>query len=249
MSSRITTFFLPSLLNPPDESWYSCTAVVIDILRASSTMITALANGASAIHPCLEVDEARALKERLDDALVGGERGGKPIEGFDCSNSPVDYSSDQVKGRPVVFTTTNGTFALSRVSNCREVLIGAFLNLSALCEGLRECRDVVLLCAGTNGRVTREDVLFSGAVADRLTAANPAAVYNDETRLAISAWRDVARQAGDLKKNLARSLQDTLGGRNLMKLGYVEDLDRVAEVDRYEIVPKWSQEQARIKVP
>ena len=232
MSSRITTFFLPSLLNPPDESWHSCTAVVIDILRASSTMITALANGASAIHPCLEVDEARALKERLDDALVGGERGGKPIE-----------------GRPVVFTTTNGTFALSRVSNCREVLIGAFLNLSALCDGLRECRDVVLLCAGTNGRVTREDILFSGAVADRLTAANPAAVYNDETRLAISAWRDVARQAGDLKKNLARSLQDTLGGRNLMKLGYVEDLDRVAEVDRYEIVPRWSQEQARIKVP
>ena len=189
MSSRITTFFLPLLLNPPDESWYSCTAVVIDILRASSTMITALANGASAIHPCLEVDEARALKERLDDALVGGERGGKPIEGFDCSNSPVDYSSDRVKGRPVVFTTTNGTFALSRVSNCREVLIGAFLNLSALCDGLRECRDV------------------------------------------------------------ARSLRDTLGGRNLMKLGYVEDLDRVAEVDRYEIVPKWSQEQARIKVP
>ena len=249
MSSRITTFFLPSLLNTPDESWHSCTAVVIDILRASSTMITALANGASAIHPCLEIDEAMALKARLEDALVGGERGGEPIEGFDCSNSPADYSGDRVRGRPVVFTTTNGTRALSQVSNCREVLIGAFLNLSALSNGLRDCRDVVLLCAGTNGCVTREDVLFSGAVADRLTAANPDAVYNDETRLAISAWRDVAQQPGDLKKNLARSLKDTLGGRNLMKLGYVEDLERVAEVDRYEIVPKWSQEHARIKVP
>ncbi len=249
MIQQIDTYFLPSLLDPSSKSFLQSSAVVIDILRASSTIVTALAHGASAIYPCLEIEEARQVKAGLNGALVGGERGGKPISGFDCSNSPADYSQDRVEGRPVVFTTTNGTRALSHVSDCQEVLVGAFLNLSALCDRLQSRSHLLLLCAGTNGAITREDVLFAGAVADRLMTESPNHSVNDETMLARAAWRQVAGLAGDVKVNLAESLKETLGGRNLLKLGYGDDLSRVADLDRFDIVPRWRREEGLIKVP
>lgn len=249
MLQQIDTYLLPSLIHSTSTYFLQSTAVVIDILRASSTMVTALAHGATAIYPCLEVDEARQIKAGLADALVGGERGGKPIDGFDCSNSPADYSSERVKDRPVVFTTTNGTRALSHVSDCQEVLIGSFLNLSALCDRLQSRSHILLLCAGTNGTITREDVLFAGAVTDRLRAENPESAANDQAMLAQAAWRQVEGLAGDVKLNLAESLKETLGGRNLLKLGYGDDLTRVADIDRFDIVPEWRRAQGLIKVP
>lgn len=249
MIQQIDTYLLPSLLNSSSETFLQSTAVVIDILRASSTMVTALGQGATSIYPCLEVEEALQIKAGLTDALVGGERGGKPIDGFDCSNSPADYSAERVRDRPVVFTTTNGTRALSHVSDCQEVLIGSFLNLSALCDQLQTRSHILLLCAGTNGMVTREDVLFAGAVADRLRATHPESVGNDQTALARAAWKQVEGMAGDVKLNLAESFKETLGGRNLLKLGYGDDFSRVADIDRYDIVPDWRREQGLIKVP
>ena len=111
MPSRITTTFLPDLLagRPIDRT--RTTAVVIDILRASTTIVTALAQGARGVWPCVEIEQAERLRGQMTDSILGGERGGKPIEGFDCSNSPADYSQARVAGRPVVFTTTNGTWA------------------------------------------------------------------------------------------------------------------------------------------
>src|SRR5262249_9659060 len=121
------------------------TAVVIDVLRATSTEITALANGAEAIFPAATVEEARALKEKTPSLLLAGERHGLPPEGFDLGNSPREFTAEKVKGRKIVHTTTNGTLAWLACRNAAETLGAAFLNLNAVTERLRRKGGPVLL--------------------------------------------------------------------------------------------------------
>ena len=103
--------------------------------------------------------------------ILGGERGGLPIPGFDLGNSPAEYTRERVAGKTVVFTTTNGTRAMQRCKQASRVLLGAFVNFSAVCRELGGVEQVVLVCAGTDGHVTREDTLFAGAVVDDLARA------------------------------------------------------------------------------
>jgi 2-phosphosulfolactate phosphatase len=162
--TSIQAHFLPQLTTP--EALAGQTVVVIDVLRATTVITTALAAGARRVIPCLEVDEARQIAARLpkNEVLLGGERHGLPIEGFDLGNSPADYTAERVAGRTLVFTTTNGTQAMRQCHQARRVLIGAFVNLRAVVAALTESESVHLLCAGTNGAITREDVLLAGAI-------------------------------------------------------------------------------------
>src|SRR5262249_37810461 len=114
-------------------------AVVIDVLRASTTIIHALAAGCTAVRPCTEVDEARALagEMRAGRVLLGGERGGEPLAGFDLGNSPRTYTRKLCQGTTLVLTTTNGTRALLRAAEAERVLVAGFVNYSAVCEQLR----------------------------------------------------------------------------------------------------------------
>src|SRR5438874_11853400 len=126
---QIDVYLLPALVEPAELA--GKTVVVIDVLRATTTIITALANGATQVIPCLEIDEARkAAADFGSPAILGGERGGRPIAGFDLGNSPAEYSREQVAGKTVVFTTTNGTRALLRCKAARRVLLGAFISFS-----------------------------------------------------------------------------------------------------------------------
>ncbi|MFM9195860.1 MAG: 2-phosphosulfolactate phosphatase, partial [Planctomycetia bacterium] len=154
-------------------------AVVIDVLRASTTIISALAHGAVAVQPVPTVDQARALSaacpgraggSESSRALLGGERGGLRIDGFDLGNSPLEYSSDRVAGRRIVITTTNGTAALDAALPATEVLIGAILNRTAVAARARSLAAmhgapaIQLVCAGTGGEMTEEDLLAAGAI-------------------------------------------------------------------------------------
>src|SRR5262245_39532454 len=122
---QIDVFLLPALVEP--AALAGKTAVVIDVLRATTTIVQALATGAKEIVPLQEVDEARRLAEKLGEgAILGGERGGVLIPGFDLGNSPAEYTAAKVAGKTVVFTTTNGTRALQRCKMAERVLIGAF---------------------------------------------------------------------------------------------------------------------------
>src|SRR5438132_9688378 len=130
MSGRLFAHFLPTLMDP--DELRDGTAVVIDVLRASTTICHALAAGAREVIPCLEVEEARrvAADNSGSRPMLGGEREGVRIEGFDLGNSPGEYRPDTVGGRTVVFTTTNGTRAMLGCRSARRVLIGSFVNFS-----------------------------------------------------------------------------------------------------------------------
>ena len=112
MTNQLNVHLLPELANPHDLAGH--TSIVIDTLRASTTITTALENGAEKIIPCLTVEEARQLANDRPGALLGGERGGKPLPGFDFGNSPAEYEPNRVAGKTIVFTTTNGTKAMTR---------------------------------------------------------------------------------------------------------------------------------------
>ncbi len=238
---------LPQLVAPEELAGSTC--VVIDVLRATTTITHALAAGAREVLPCLTVEEARqkAASYAPGKAILGGERGGVRIEGFDLGNSPTDYTPASVGGKTVVFTTTNGTAAMQHCAQASEVLLAAFANLESVCEKLKSTEKIDVLCAGTCGQITLEDVLLAGAIVDRLVQALPptAAEFeweiNDQARLARLAWREaVANRAvsTSIDAALATALRDTQGGRNLQRLGLQADIDTAAQVNRFALVPR-----------
>jgi 2-phosphosulfolactate phosphatase len=148
------------------------TAVVIDVLRATSVMVTAFDHGVKRIIPVLEPDEAFQMKASLpDNALLGGERSAERIPGFDLDNSPYSYQSKEMMGRTIVMTTTNGTKAIRASRSAEQVLIGSFLNADAMIKFLQQAEKIVLVCAGTNGRYTLEDGLCAGYIMQGLSQA------------------------------------------------------------------------------
>jgi 2-phosphosulfolactate phosphatase len=232
----------------PPEAVRGGVAVVIDVLRASTTIVTALAGGAVAVRPVAAVEEARSLATRLGAAaILGGERGGVRIPGFDLGNSPAEYTADRVAGRTVVITTTNGTAALAACEPAREVLVGAIVNRTAVAATARRLAKaaggatVHLVCAGTDGVVTAEDVLAAGAILDA-AASDPDAAGDDLDPAALAA-RDafrglVAAHSPDPSAALVRAFAAAPGGTNLVTLGMAGDLAICARIDALAIVPR-----------
>jgi 2-phosphosulfolactate phosphatase len=273
MYSTLAVHYLPSLTTPAELA--AGVVVVIDVLRASTTITTALAAGASEVIPCAEVEEARMRATELGrsagsennsgvaadriragnlEPLLGGERGGLPIDGFDLGNSPCEFTPELVAGRSIVFTTTNGTQALLACTTAQRVLIGSFVNLTAVVKELDGELPIHILCAGTRGRVTREDVLFAGAVVEKLvgTIVEDEAI-NDEARIARDDWihsmNGIRPQNRRANERLAEVLRDCQGGRNLINVGLQRDIPVAAEFDRYNFVPVFEAAHWRIVKP
>jgi 2-phosphosulfolactate phosphatase len=148
----------------PGEAARVPTGIVVDVLRATSTIVQALDAGYRTVYCCAEVEEARALKEELGDAVLGGERGGNPLPGFDLGNSPLEYLSPQAE--EVVITTTNGTRAVvGAAANCDHVLVGSMLNLDAVAATARgRGEDVEVVCAGLRGGPSEDDAYCAGRI-------------------------------------------------------------------------------------
>ena len=214
-------------------------AVVIDVLRATTGMTAALAEGAEQVITCEGVDQARRLAEQSSPRpLLCGERGCQPIEGFDLGNSPGEYVRDTVGGRSLILTTTNGTRAIAAAAGAKEVVVASFLNLTAVVRRLMGRQRVLLVCAGTEGTVTAEDVLLAGALAAFCHDSYRAEFDGDEAFLAEQYWRhafiEAAVPAADA---LADRLGQSAGGRNLPAAGYESDLKRCAVIDWTDVVP------------
>jgi 2-phosphosulfolactate phosphatase len=243
---------LPTLTG--SDELRDATAIVIDLLRASTTICHALAAGARQVIPCLEVEDARRIAAGLAPsiAVLGGERDGVRIDGFDLGNSPDEYRPETVDGRTVVFTTTNGTAALAQCRSARRVLIGSFVNFSAICGQLETDQQNHLICAGTRSKITREDVLCCGAIADRLVSLGAVGEsnLNDQARIARDAWLQ-AMYGTDVKnpgsnEALAQTMRETQGGRNLIGLGLDRDIVAAVQIDRLRVVPELNVETWRI---
>ncbi|HEX4145264.1 MAG TPA: 2-phosphosulfolactate phosphatase [Pirellulales bacterium] len=258
MPSEIRAYFLPQLVAPEDLA--GGVSVVIDVLRATTTITAALAAGAREVIPCLEVDDARRAAANLPpgQAVLGGERGGLKIDGFDLGNSPSDYTPASVGHKSLVFTTTNGTRAMLHAQAADEIWLAALVNLTAVVGRCVERKRIDLLCAGTGGKITREDVLLAGAIAARLTAsaddrqrsaADPSSpVLNDQAAIARDAWLLAVAEPGNrpMAERLRQQLRETQGGRNLAALGLEDDLADAAAIDRYTIVPRFDPRSGRI---
>ena len=241
---------LPTLIEPAALS--DGTAVIIDILRASSTIITALHNGAVRVVPCGTPEEAMRVRTAAapGTVLLGGERRGVRINGFDLGNSPVEYGPETVAGRTVAFTTTNGTKALLAAASAQSILIGAFLNRSALVARLqREHRPTHLICAGTDGVITGEDVLFAGAVvsellqtADGIGDSPPHWSLNDSAVIAMNhCTMAMSDSRSSPVSQLDSILRETRGGRNLSDLGYHSDIELCSRLDCSTSVPEYDR--------
>lgn len=162
---KIEVCFTPALLPLYDIT--DSIVVIIDILRASSSICYGIDNGAEGIIPVATVEEC--MEYGGGDFLLAAEREGCVVEGFDFGNSPFSYTAEKVKGKKIVLTTTNGTQALHESLRADKIIIGSFLNKSALCDFLhRQQQSVLLLCAGWKGMFNLEDMLFAGAVVNRL---------------------------------------------------------------------------------
>ncbi len=202
------------------------TCVVFDVLRATSTILTALFNGARRIYPVTTIEEALALREtHFPAALLCGERGGRRPDGFDLGNSPREYTADLVGGRDIITTTTNGTVALRACVGAAAVHAGAFLNLRALAAYLavrtRETRNLLLVCAGTGERFALEDGLAAGALLALLTAQAPA---RREWSLDDASAAMLALHKRWRHRPLA-ALQASENGRRLTEIGLDGDIE------------------------
>ena len=228
-------------------------AIVIDVLRASTTIVTALAHGATGVRPVLTVEVARALAAGFGSGsdsgvLLGGERGGLRIDGFDLGNSPLEYARARVAGRRIVITTTNGTAAVDACTDASEVLIGAIVNRAAAAARARELAvahgtsTIHLVCAGTDGEVTEEDRLAAGAILD---AAGRLPGGSDDTldasaTAALETFRGVLSAAADTgaASAITAAFAISRGGRNLIELGMRADLPAAAAIDSLRVVPR-----------
>jgi 2-phosphosulfolactate phosphatase len=230
---QIDVYLLPALVDPVELE--GKTVVVIDVLRATTTIVHALAAGASEVAPCEEIEDAKKLAATLGaKAVLSGEREGLPIPGFDLGNSPAEYTRDRVGGKTLVFTTTNGTRAMHRCRHAARVLLGAFVNFSAVCRELTNDDQIALICAGTDGHVTREDTLLAGAMVDDLSRTRKCEL-NDQAEIAADTWQTAIRLLTD--RPLGLMLRDSRGGRNLIDTGQENDIDLAAQIDKFDIVP------------
>jgi len=211
------------------------TALIIDVLRASTTIITALANGCDAIVPVADPAEARrrALATQNGGALVAGERQGEPIPGFDLSNSPVEFQSPHVRGKTVFFTTSNGTRALLAARAAEAIGITALVNVTAAAAWAAGAgRDVAIVCAGSHGKHSLEDWTCGGLAVERILAAMPTAVLTDAARDALETGRRYAADVGRLK-------QDAPWARRLIAAGRAADVDVCLRLDTTKLVPRY----------
>ncbi len=233
--SSLRVHLLPALTSTAELA--GRTVVVVDILRATTTIVHALAAGAERVIPLLDVAEAHARKIEFGErAILGGERGGQRIEGFDLGNSPLEYRPERLAGKTLLFTTTNGTRAMNHARLGREIFIGAFVNLSALCHQLATAEQIEILCAGTDQEITREDVLFAGALATELHSFKQF-VSNDQAEIACDAWRSAVQEmtAGSPLEMLLRG---SLGARNLIEIGQERDIEIAAQIDKFNLAPR-----------
>ena len=210
--------------------------LMIDVFRASTTIVTALANGARAVIPVADKGEAGRLAATLDRdmSVMAGERGGQQLAGFALGNSPRSFTPEVVRGRTVVLTTTNGTAALVKARGAERLAVGALANATAatafLAQALDDGLDVTLLCAGWEGHVALEDTLCAGLFVDRLASHPRATPSDDGARIASSLYRGA-------QTDLARVLFVADHSRRLIEVGAGDDLSDCARIDVSDVLP------------
>ena len=211
----------------------NASVVVIDVLRASSTIVAAIENGAERIIPIADVETASRLVRpaERDKKLLAGERKGLPVPGFDLSNSPAEFTPARVRGKTIVLTTSNGTRAIATAAKAGRIIICALTNLTAVAAALREERELVVLCCGAEGSIAAEDLLCGGMLLKSLEPTAAPESISDAARIA----RVIADEFGS---NVEAFVRSTDHGRRLIELGFESDVVFCSRVGASSSVPE-----------
>jgi 2-phosphosulfolactate phosphatase len=217
-----------------DELYFTGkTSVVIDVLRASSTIVTAFSNGAKEIVPVATVEFAVKVSGGMfgGQTLLGGERNTKKIEGFALGNSPLEYEEKIVNGKSIVFYTTNGTKALAKAKFSENLFVCSFLNLNAVARHLVSLNNnVEIICAGRNNFFSLEDTVCAGKLAAEIISMNKQVELNDSVSAALA----LNEKYGD---DLLSMLKQSEHGKLLVENGFDEDLTYCAQLNVSEVIP------------
>lgn len=221
---------IPAVTYVNDDELKGKTAAVIDVLRATSVMTTAIINGASEIIALTEVEDALRMKDAK--CILGGERKGLKIKGFDLSNSPLEYTRERVEGKRVIMTTTNGTKTLNKVEAADKIYIACMLNGKAVGKRLvEEEKDTVIVCAGTNGKFSIDDYACAGKIIYEANKFGKVEL-DDLAYAAFSAY-------SDHKDDIISLVKNAYHYKYLLSLGLGEDLKYCFKEDISDLVPEY----------
>lgn len=237
---RVDVFFAPSLVMPADVQ--NRVVAVVDVLRASTSIATALANGARAVIPLASSEEVASRAKYLErsEVRLAGERRMQPIPSFDFGNSPLEFTREAVEGKTILMSTTNGTAAIVTVQGAKDILVASYVNFSAalgvLRSALKAGTDVSIVCAGQERAFSLEDSACAGLFVQHLTAKHPKAETNDAALAAMV----LNKKYGT---NLKRLLKASSHGKALADAGFAADLPACAELDSYDVLPVYQDRQ------
>ncbi|WP_426453388.1 2-phosphosulfolactate phosphatase [Paenibacillus sp. S-38] len=228
---------IPTIQEARVEELRRKTVIVIDVLRATSTMLAALANGCHAVIPVETVEQAKELQ--LPGHLLGGERGCRRIPGFDLGNSPAEYTPQSVGGTVLVMTTTNGTRAIRKAEQAGRILAGSLLNARACARKAQVLgREVVILCSGTRDIFSFEDGLGAGAIVDELVGAAYEAGQSGDSLQVNDFGLAMMHAFRSAKDNLEGALFACENGRRLASLGFREDVIFCSRLNAIDAAPE-----------
>lgn len=236
---RLDVFFTPNQVRPADTT--GRLVLIVDVLRASTTVATALGNGARTVIPVEGADEVitRSKEFARSQILLAGEQKMYPIAGFDIGNSPQAFTPEVVEGKTILITTTNGTRTLLGVQNARDIVIASYVNFSAVLALMKVAAssntDIAIICAGEEGIFTLED----SACAGRFVKAIPKRA-DIQTNDAAAASVLIEKKYGD---NIAKVFKESTHGQALDAAGFGDDLAAAAKVDAYPVVPIYQDRQ------
>lgn len=237
---RLDVFFTPGQVKPTDTA--GRLVLIVDVLRASTTVATALGNGAKTVIPLEGPEEVifRSKEFARTQILLAGEQKMHPITGFDLGNSPQAFTPEAVEGKTILITTTNGTRTLLGVQGARDIVIASYVNFTAVLAMMkvaaRSNTDIAIICAGDEGSFTLEDAACAGRYVRAIPKRAGSVVAND----AASASVLIERKYGD---NIEKVFKESSHGQALESAGFGDDLAAAAEVDSYPVVPIYQDRQ------
>ena len=237
---KIHVFFTADQVEPSVVAGQ--TAVVVDVVRATSTIVSALAHGARAIFPTVSTEEALKLASSLgrDETLLCGERKGLKIEGFDLGNSPAEFTEERIDGKRLVMSTTNGTRALHAATGASRVVVGSLLNLSATARAVADGEgDLVIICAGKEGVFSLDDAVCAGYILRELGVERGGGAELNDAALASLSFAEKFEPDADF-------LAETAAGKALAEVGLESDLTICADVDRHPLVAAMEDRAIRV---
>ena len=229
---KIDVYFSPAQVD--EMQLRDKNVIVIDVLRASTTIVTALNNGAREIIPVGSIESAVKVSGNLfgDVVLRGGERNGKIITGFNLGNSPSEYTEEAVKGKSIIFCTTNGSSAMVKAKYAKRMAVGGFINVSLVADFIRQAgEDFSIVCAGEKQLFCIEDAVCAGMLVKILVEDSPIVVdVNDAAGAAQVLYKTVS-------KNLLKMAKSSDHGKYLVDIGFESDLKTCVSVDSIPVLP------------